>query len=151
MERVRRTLLDFYSKNGFKYGSPPLIDYLDSLKFHGQTDLDLRTFSIVDQLSGRLLGIRADITPQIARIDLLSQEKNNSKSEIGKYCYSGSVLHTLPESFFSSREPVQLGCEIFGSSEIDVDIEAQITALNSLSLIGLRNFRLINIVIKNYC
>jgi ATP phosphoribosyltransferase regulatory subunit len=75
MEKVRRVLLDFYSENGFNLVLPPLIDHLESLKFEGETDLDLRTFSLVDQLSGRLLGVRADITPQIARIDTYSSEK----------------------------------------------------------------------------
>ena len=114
MEKIRRILLDFYSKNGFELVLPPLIDYLEALKFEGETDLDLRTFSLVDQISGRLLGVRADITPQIARIDSYRSDKKSSTKEISKYCYSGSVLHTLPESIFSSREPIQLGCEIFG-------------------------------------
>ncbi len=142
MERVRRVLLDFYAKNGFEMVSPPLIDYLESLKFEGETELDLRTFSLVDQISGRLLGVRADITPQIARIDSYSGGKEKFSSKVSKYCYSGSVLHTLPESIFSSREPIQLGCEIFGSKKIEVDIEAQEIALLSLSLLGIKQCRL---------
>ncbi|OUW02273.1 MAG: hypothetical protein CBD16_04315 [Betaproteobacteria bacterium TMED156] len=142
MEKIRRILLDFYSDNSFELVFPPLIDHLESLKFSGESDLDLRTFSLVDQLSGRLLGIRADITPQIARIDSFSSEKKGSLDLISKYCYSGSVLHTLPESIFSSREPIQLGCEIFGSQNIDIDVEAQEIALLSLSLLGIKGSRL---------
>ena len=142
MESVRRVLLDFYSKNGFNLVLPPLIDHLESLKFQGELDLDLRTFSLVDQLSGRLLGVRADITPQIARIDSYLSESKNTVQEVSKYCYSGSVLHTLPESIFSSREPIQLGCEIFGSEKVDVDVEAQEIALLSLALLGINNCRL---------
>ena len=142
MEKIRRILLDFYSKNGFELVLPPLIDYLEALKFEGETDLDLRTFSLVDQISGRLLGVRADITPQIARIDSYRSDKKSSTKEISKYCYSGSVLHTLPESIFSSREPIQLGCEIFGSEKVDVDVEAQEIALLSLSLLGIKKCRL---------
>ena len=142
MEIVRRALLDFYSNNGFDLVQPPLIDHLESLKFEGETDLDLRTFSLVDQLSGRLLGVRADITPQIARIDSYSSGKQDSPNFINKYCYSGSVLHTLPESIFSSREPIQLGCEIFGSEKVDVDVEAQEIALLSLSILGIKNSRI---------
>ena len=115
---------------------------MESLKFQGESDLDLRTFSLVDQLSGRLLGVRADITPQIASIDSYLSEKKNSFQEVSKYCYSGSVLHTLPESIFSSREPIQLGCEIFGSEKVDVDVEAQEIALLSLALLGINNCRL---------
>ncbi len=142
MEIVRRALLDFYSKNGFDLVQPPLIDYLESLKFEGETDLDLRTFSLVDQISGRLLGVRADTTPQIARIDSYLFEKISSTNDVSKYCYSGPVLHTLPESIFSSREPIQLGCEIFGSEKVDVDIEAQEIALLSLAILGIKNCRI---------
>ena len=137
MEKVRRALLDFYCKNGFDLVQPPLIDYLESLKFQGETDLDLRTFSLVDQISGRLLGVRADTTPQIARIDSYLSEKKSTANKVSKYCYSGPVLHTLPESIFSSREPIQLGCEIFGSEKVDVDVEAQEIALLSLTLLGI--------------
>ena len=142
MEIVRRTLLDFYTNNGFDLVQPPLIDHLESLKFQGNSDLDLRTFSLVDQISGRLLGVRADITPQIARIDSYLSEKKRPTEKVSKYCYSGSVLHTLPESIFSSREPIQLGCEIFGSEKVDVDVEAQEIALLSLALLGIKKCRL---------
>ena len=92
MEIVRRALLDFFSKNGFDLVQPPLIDYLESLKFQGETDLDLRTFSLVDQISGRLLGVRADTTPQIARIDSYLFETHFSRTGcFVKNHFTGSI------------------------------------------------------------
>src|SRR5690554_7008554 len=110
IERLRRLMLDAFRVRGYRLVQPPLLEYLDSLTTGAGQDLKLRTFKLVDQLSGRTMGVRADMTPQVARIDahLLNQ------AGVARLCYCGSVLHALPSSLTATREPIQLGAELYG-------------------------------------
>ena len=119
IERLRRALFDLFRGHGYELVQPPLLEYLDSLLTGTGSDLRLRTFKLVDQLSGRTLGLRADMTPQMARIDahLLNRQG------VTRLCYCGSVLHTLPASQAASREVIQLGAELFGYAGIEADLE----------------------------
>ena len=119
LEVIRRRLVDIMQSWGYQLVEPPLIDYLDSLLTGTAKTLDLRTFKLIDQISGRLLGIRADMTPQVARISA-HKLRNNVVSRLS---YIGSVLHTLPEGHNASRNPIQLGAEIYGHSGPESDIE----------------------------
>jgi len=120
IERLRRSVLDLFRVHGYELVMPPLLEYLDSLLTGSGSDLTLRTFKLVDQLSGRTLGVRADMTPQVARIDahLLNRQG------VTRLCYCDSVLHTLPASQAASREPIQLGAELYGYAGIEADLEA---------------------------
>ena len=111
---------------------------LESLLTGTGHDMDLRTFKLVDQLSGRTMGLRADITPQVARIDahLLNREG------VTRLCYCGSVLHTLPAGLSSTREPLQIGAEIYGHAGIESDLEIQRLLAQALKLAGLPDVRL---------
>jgi ATP phosphoribosyltransferase regulatory subunit len=119
IERLRRQLLDLFEVHGYELVMPPLLEHLDSLLTGSGQDLKLRTFKLVDQLSGRTLGVRADMTPQVARIDahLLNRQG------VTRLCYCDSVLHTLPASLAASREPLQLGAELFGHAGLAADRE----------------------------
>ncbi len=119
IEFLRRKLLDMFRGHGYELVKPPLLEHLDSLLTGSGQDLKLRTFKLVDQLSGRTLGLRADITPQVARIDahLLNRQG------VTRLCYCESVLHTLPASLAANREPIQLGAEIYGHAGIAADRE----------------------------
>ena len=119
VEAVRRSLLDQYSTFGYELVSPPLIEYLESLLTGSGRDLDLQTFKTVDQLSGRTLGIRPDITPQIARIDAHLM----ANAGVTRLCYADRVLRTKPSESEGSREIVQVGAELFGCAHIGADIE----------------------------
>jgi ATP phosphoribosyltransferase regulatory subunit len=120
IEDLRRRLLDIYRNYGYELVIPPLIEHLDSLLTGSGSDLGGRTFQLVDQLSGRTLGVRADMTPQVARIDahLLNRQG------VARFCYAGSVLHTLPQSGLSKRELFQVGGEIYGHAGLEADLEA---------------------------
>ena len=119
IESLRRTVLDHCRARGFEYVMPPMLEYLDSLLTGAGQDLNLRTFKLVDQLSGRTMGVRADITPQAARIDahLLNHQG------VTRLSYCGSVLHTLPASISAGREPVQIGAEMYGYAGIEADLD----------------------------
>ncbi|MCB1937639.1 MAG: ATP phosphoribosyltransferase regulatory subunit, partial [Rhodocyclaceae bacterium] len=119
LEHLRRQLLDAFRLHGYQLVVPPLIEYLDSLLTGSGQDLRLRTFKSVDQISGRTLGVRADMTPQVARIDahLLNRQG------VSRLCYCGAVAHTLPATLTASREPIQLGAELYGHAGIEADIE----------------------------
>lgn len=119
LERLRRLSLDIFRRHGYQLVMPPLLEYLDSLTTGSGSDLKHRTFQLVDQLSGHTMGIRADMTPQVARIDahLLN------RTGVSRLCYCGSVLHTLPSSLTATREPLQLGVELYGHGGIGADIE----------------------------
>jgi ATP phosphoribosyltransferase regulatory subunit len=119
IEALRRSLLDEFSRHGYEFVVPPLLEYVESLLTGSGHDLDLRTFKLVDQISGRSMGVRADITPQVARIDA---HLLNRKS-VTRLCYCGSVLHTLPAGFNATREPLQIGAEIYGHAGLEADIE----------------------------
>ncbi|MCW5639598.1 MAG: ATP phosphoribosyltransferase regulatory subunit [Rubrivivax sp.] len=131
IEELRRKLLDRALGYGFELVTPPLLEHLDSLLTGTGHALDLKTFKLVDQLSGRTLGLRADTTPQAARIDahLLNREG------VTRLCYCGPVLHTRP-SGWQSREPLQLGAEIFGHPGLEADLEVQELALDMLRAAG---------------
>lgn len=118
IERLRRALLDHFRSHGFEFVMPPMLEYLESLLTGAGKDLNLRTFKLVDQLSGRTMGVRADITPQTARIDahLLNHQG------VTRLCYCDSVLHTLPATISASREPVQIGAELYGYAGIAADL-----------------------------
>ncbi|MFT3847176.1 MAG: ATP phosphoribosyltransferase regulatory subunit [Propionivibrio sp.] len=132
IERLRRRMLDLFRTHGYELVMPPLLEYLDSLLTGSGSDLKLRTFKLVDQLSGRTLGVRADMTPQVARIDahLLNRQG------VTRLCYCDSVLHTLPASQAASREPIQLGAELYGYSGIEADLEAIRLLANALATAG---------------
>jgi ATP phosphoribosyltransferase regulatory subunit len=119
IERLRRLLLDEFRGWGYELVMPPLLEYVESLLTGTGRDLDLRTFKLVDQLSGRTMGLRADITPQVARIDahLLN------RSGVVRLCYCGSVLHTLSAGLNATREPLLIGAELYGHAGIESDIE----------------------------
>lgn len=119
IEGLRRTVLDHFRARGFEFVMPPMLEYLESLLTGAGQDLNLRTFKLVDQLSGRTMAVRADITPQAARIDahLLNHQG------VTRLSYCGSVLHTLPASVSAGREPVQIGAELYGYAGIAADLD----------------------------
>ena len=129
IEELRRALLDRARAYGFELVIPPLLEHIESLLSGTGRELDLQTFKLVDQLSGRMLGLRADTTPQAARIDahLLNREG------VTRLCYCGPVLHTRPAGLAATREPLQFGAEIFGHAGLEADLEAAELALDSLS------------------
>lgn len=132
VESLRRRLIDQASRRGFELVIPPLIEHLDSLLSGTGRELELQTFKLVDQMSGRMLGLRADTTPQAARIDahLLNREG------VTRLCYCGPVLHAqLPRSV-GSREPLQFGAEVFGYGGLEADLEIQELALDVLADAG---------------
>ncbi len=133
LEELRRLWLDAARSFGFELVMPPLLEHLESLLSGTGSALDLQTFKLVDQLSGRSLGLRADTTPQVARIDahLLNRQG------IARLCYCGPVLHTRPEGPFASREPLQLGAELYGHSGLEADLEILDLALQGLNQSGL--------------
>lgn len=138
VERLRRNVLDLFGAHGYEYVIPPLIEYLESLLTGTGSDLDLRTFKLVDQLSGRMLGVRADITPQAARIDAHMLNRKG----VARLCYAGQVLHTLPMSENSNRESMQVGAELFGHAGLESDIEVQRLMLEALRTAGIVNPRI---------
>lgn len=121
IETLRRQALDFLATRGYQLVYTPFIEYIESLSSLSESnqDLDLATFKVIDQLSGRLLGVRADMTPQVARIDAHVHPVEG----VARYCYAGTVLHTKPQGFNTTRTPLQLGAELFGSDSIDADVE----------------------------
>src|SRR2546430_12590035 len=138
MERLRRRVLDLFFKRGYELVMPPLLEYLDSLLTGTGHDLELRTFKVVDQFSGRMMGVRADITPQVARIDA---HLLNRKS-VTRLCYCGSVLHTRPAAPGATREPIQLGSELHGAPGVAADLEIQRLLCDALRLARVRNARI---------
>ena len=130
IETMRREALDFLASRGYQLVYTPFIEYIESLSSLSESnqDLDLATFKVIDQLSGRLLGVRADMTPQVARIDAHVHPVEG----VARYCYAGTVLHTKPQGFNTTRAPLQLGAELFGSDSIDADVEMIDVMLNLL-------------------
>ena len=117
-EVLRHQLTQQLITHGYQLVCPPMIEYTESLLSEASEDLKRQTFKIIDQLTGRLMGVRADITPQILRIDA-----HHGGEGIARYCYAGHVIHTLPSGLFGSRTPLQLGAEIFGCASLSADIE----------------------------
>src|SRR5438552_7151104 len=138
LELLRRTLLDHFSTHGYRLVHPPLVEHLDSLLTGSGSDLELQTFKLVDPLSGRLLGVRADITPQVARIDahLLNEPG------VTRLCYAGSVLRTLASGAAQSREVLQIGAELYGDADIGADKEVLGLLLSALDAVELRGLHL---------
>jgi ATP phosphoribosyltransferase regulatory subunit len=138
IEELRRLMLDNFRLYGYELVMPPLLEYLESLLTGAGKDTDLRTFKLVDQISGRMLGLRADMTIQVARIDaqLLNRES------VTRLCYAGSVLHTRPSGLHATREPLQIGAEIYGHAGLEADAEIQELALASLAVAGFGEVRL---------
>lgn len=130
IERQRRAVLDLFRVHGYELVMPPLIEYLDSLLTGSGQDLRLRTFKLVDQVSGRTLGVRADITPQVARIDAHTLRREGPN----RLCYAGSVLHALPRALSTSRSPIQLGAELYGDASPVSDVEVISLMLATLQL-----------------
>lgn len=136
IEALRRTLLDLFKVHGYQYVIPPMMEYMESLITGAGHDLDLATFKVVDQLSGRLMGVRADMTPQAARIDahLLNHQG------VTRLCYAGSVLRTKPDGLAQTLEPLQVGAELYGHAGVESDIEIQrllIKALHAIHIDGI--------------
>ncbi|MEO8598322.1 MAG: ATP phosphoribosyltransferase regulatory subunit [bacterium] len=138
IEALRRLLLDNFRLYGYELVMPPLLEYLESLLTGAGQAMNLRTFKLVDQLSGRTMGVRADMTTQVARIDahLLNRDS------VTRLCYVGSVLHTRPSGLHATREPLQIGAEIYGHAGLEADIEIQKLVLTSLQLAGITQVRL---------
>jgi len=138
LERLRRLVLDKFSRHGYELVMPPLLEYLESLLSGTGHDMDLATFKLVDQLSGRTMGVRADTTPQVARIDahLLNRQG------VTRLCYAGSVLHTLPAGLGKSRQPFQAGAEIYGYAGLAADIEIQQLMVDVLLELGVSGVQL---------
>ena len=138
IERMRADVLALLRLSGYQLVAPPLLEYAESLQINGSPVMDLRTFKLVDQLSGRTMALRADITPQVARIDahLLNRQG------VTRLCYAGSVLHTQPAGLMRTRELLQIGAEIYGHDTIDSDLEVQRLMLESLALLGIKGVHL---------
>lgn len=133
LESMRRSIIDLLSTWGYEFVIPPMIEYLESLLTGTGEDLDLKTFKITDQLSGRLMGIRADMTPQVARIDAHLLKRDTPT----RLCYYGSVLHTRPGKSGETRSPLQLGAELYGHAGVAADIEIAKLILATLKHVGI--------------
>jgi ATP phosphoribosyltransferase regulatory subunit len=138
IESLRRSILDLFFKYHYELIIPPLIEFTDSLLTGTGRDLDLRTFKLVDQLSGKMMGVRADITPQVARIDAHLLNRKG----VTRLCYCGSVLHARPATPAASREPIQIGAELFGERGIAGDLEIQALLCRALAVAGVKGARM---------
>jgi ATP phosphoribosyltransferase regulatory subunit len=138
LERLRRDLIDLYATWGYELIMPPFIEYLESLLTGTGNDLDLQTFKLTDQLTGRLMGVRADMTPQAARIDA---HRLQSERPI-RLCYVGPVLRTRPDALGGSRSPLQVGAELFGHAGVESDLEILCLMLETLAAAGVRDVHL---------
>jgi ATP phosphoribosyltransferase regulatory subunit len=133
LESLHRKLVDHMGSWGYQLVVPPLVEYLDSLLTGTAKSLDIQTFKLTDQMSGRMLGIRADMTPQVARI---AAHKLRGNADVLRLCYIGSVLRTLPEGQGTSRNPIQLGAEIYGHAGPESDVESIELMLDLLKVTG---------------
>ena len=138
IESLRRQLLDLFKVHGYQYVIPPTLEYVESLITGTGRDLDIATFKVVDQLTGRMMGLRADTTPQAARIDAHMLNHNG----ISRLCYAGTVLHTSPSGLARTREPFQVGAELFGHAGVESDIEIQHLMIKALKAIGITELHL---------
>ena len=135
MESLRRKLLDLYASWGYQLVMPPMIEFLESLLTGTGYDLNLQTFKLIDQLTGRSMGMRADMTPQVARIDA-HQMKTDAPNRL---CYMGTVLHTMPDGFGSSRSPMQAGVELYGHGGVESDVEVLCLMVETLNASGVKD------------
>ncbi|HEY9447224.1 MAG TPA: ATP phosphoribosyltransferase regulatory subunit, partial [Burkholderiales bacterium] len=138
VEALRRRILDLFRLHGYELVMPPMLEYVESLLTGTGHDLDLQTFKLVDQLSGRMLGVRADIAPQVARIDAHLLNRRG----VTRLCYAGSVLRTLPDGSDQTREPLQIGAEIYGHAGIESDIEVERLMMRALTASGMKEVHL---------
>ena len=138
IEGMRRQIIDLLMVHGYQQVVPPLLEYVESLLTGSGSDMDLHMFKVIDQLSGRMMGLRADMTPQVARIDahLLNFEG------ITRLCYTNSVLHTVPAGITKTREPLQVGAELYGHSGLESDLEVQRLMLQCLAVSGVSTIHL---------
>ena len=133
LEWARQKLLHLFSSWGYDYVMPPKLEFIDSLLTGTGKDLDLQTVKVIDQISGRLMGLPADITPQVARIDAHSMGGEG----VSRLCYAGSVVRARPEGFIGSRTPIKVGAELFGDAEPKSDLEIVSLMVSSLEALGL--------------
>ncbi len=138
LESMRRLTLDIFASHGYELVMPPMLEYVESLLSGVGRDMDLATFKLVDQLSGRMMGLRADTTPQVARIDAHVLNRGG----VTRLCYAGSVLHTRPSGLGKSRQPFQVGAELYGHAGLDADIEVQQLMLETLSALGIKTAKI---------
>src|SRR3982751_6975988 len=138
IEMMRRRVIDLLLVRGYELVGPPLLEYVESLLTGSGGDTNLRMFKVVDQLNGRMMGLRADMTPQVARIDAHLLNRKG----VTRLCYCGSVLHTRPAAPGATREPIQLGAEIYGAAGVAADLEIQRLVCDALGLAKLRGVRL---------
>ncbi len=137
-ERLRRRLLDFFHSWGYDLVIPPLVEFTESLLSGSGSDLNLLTFKLTDQLSGRMMGVRADITPQTARMDAHSLRRQGPN----RLCYASTVLYTRPRSPLATRSPIQVGVELYGEASLAADQEVITLLVESLQQSGLEAFHL---------
>jgi len=130
-ESVRRQLLDLYTEKGFGLVIPPMVEYVESLLLTSDS-VDEKTFKFLDSASGKMLGVHADITPQIARIDA-----KRASDKVEKYCYVNAILQTKADDFYASRSPIQAGAELYGSDDISADVEVIGLMLESLTMLSI--------------
>lgn len=138
IESMRRLMLDLFRSHGYQLIFPPMLEYLESLITGVGHDLDLATFKVVDQMTGRLMGVRADITPQAARIDAHML----SRQGVTRLCYAGDVLRTNPDGLARTRQPMQIGAEIYGHAGVESDIEIQSLMIKSLQALGVHRIQI---------
>jgi len=138
VEHLRRKLLDLYHNWGYDLVIPPMVEFTESLLSGSGSDLDLMTFRVTDQISGRMMGIRADITPQTARMDAHSLRREGPN----RLCYAGTVLHTRPRGPLESRTPISVGVELFGEATLAADIEVIELFLQTLKTSGVNDVHL---------
>ncbi|MEG3592504.1 MAG: ATP phosphoribosyltransferase regulatory subunit [Pseudomonadota bacterium] len=138
LEKQRRIVIDLFSSWGYRLVEPPLIEFLESLLVKNSEAIDLQTFKLVDQLSGRMMGVRTDITPQVARIDAHSLKSEGPE----RLCYFGNVLRTRAEGINNIRNPLQVGAEIYGDDSIESDLEIILLMLEVLEKTGIKNMHL---------
>ena len=130
IETARRRVLDLFQCWGYELVITPHVEFLESLLTGAGQDLDLKTFKVIDPLSGRQMGLRADITPQVARVDAHTLRREGPS----RLCYAGSVLHAKPQALATSRSPIQLGAELYGDSSTSSDLEVISLMLETLGL-----------------
>ncbi len=138
LEAHRRGLLDLFASWGYDFVIPPFIEYLESLLTGIGEDLNLQTFKLIDQLTGELMGVRADMTPQVARIDAHRLHREGPV----RLCYLGTVLHTRPDGLSGSRSPIQVGAELYGHAGVESDCEILCLMLEALSTAGVKEIHL---------
>ena len=135
-EQLRRNLVDLFQRWGYDYVIPPMVEFTDSLLTGSGSDIDLLTFKLTDQLSGKMMGVRADITPQAARMDAHSLNREG----VNRLCYAGHVMHTRPKGPLASRTPLKVGVELFGEPGIEGDVEVISLMLETLALVGIPQY-----------